>query len=349
MTFESYNSETIRIGRLISNYLYGYEQVAMLIIPNICSLWTDFIQRPNSNLFVEDMGGGKSTLFDIIYQSNKKYITKLPSKIYAHELSKTFDKKNFQNKLLMHDDLIPAFSGLSKKSKEQLIGFFTELLSSGKYMQLGHGISGDCNALFGIARKFFYEHQIKPNLPMIDEQGNSKYSMQEQLFTDTFTDRVIQIRPLVKTNEEKLKIIDFMRKRNCELPKIKLPIGKKKKIILNYDDIDLETFDKICLDFDKSKIISIQRAHNYCSNFLKGNALLNGRNRVNNYDLEMLQDLFPLHFTRNTTYNKVFLALQNFTDLNDNEIIEKIGIARATYYKYKEMIGGKERFLKIRH
>lgn len=369
MTFGEDNSETIRLGRLVAEYLYGYGEVAMLIFPNICSLWTDYIQRPNSNLLIEDMGGGKSTLFEMINLSNPKYITKLPPKIYAWELSKNKDSY-FKDKLLLHDDLILGFSGLSKKSREQLTGFFTELLSSGKYKQLGNEVNGNCNALFGIARKFFFENQtmieqieskvtepddsniINHNNPNIIEvkkkdysKSNDQYNLKEKLFTETFTDRVIQVKPPQKSESTKRIVLDFMRHRDKELPKIKLPLGKKKKIIVDYNCLDLKLFDKLCIDFDKSNIISVQRAFNYCINFMKGNALLNNRNSINNNDLLMLQDLFPLHFARETNYTKVYITLSKFPDLNDDQLIEKSKVSKDTFYKYKKIIGGKERFI----
>jgi len=365
MRFEEDNSETIRLGKLVAEYLYGYEEVSMLILPNICSLWTNYTQRPNSNLLVEDMGGGKSTFFEIIYESNKRYITRLPSKIYASDLVKSFKKSCFKNKLLMHDDLIPAFSGLSNKSREQLTGFFTELLSSGKYIQLGNKVTGNCNALFGIARKFFYERQTKIDLLESNEseeslghsnpgshpievktEGNKeKPNLKEKLFTETFTDRVIQIKPISKDITAKLKVLEFMCDRKTTIPKIVLPLGVKKNIIFNPKNLDMKRFNNLCLDFDRLHIISVQRAFNYCINFMKGNALLNNRTEINNNDLELLQDLLPLHFAQETNYSKTYKVLSRFPDLTDDQLIQKSNLSKGTFYKYKNIIGGKERFM----
>jgi hypothetical protein len=345
----SHNSETIRLANEINKYLHGYQKVSMLLLPNICSLRTDYLQRPNSNLLVEDKGGGKSTLFNMIYHSNPKNITKLPSKMYASDMVK-WDKTCWQNKLLMHDDLIPAFSGLSIKSKEQLMGFFTELLSAGEYKQLGNEIKDAvCNAMFGMARDYYYQEQIKPGIMSKDESdGESKSkSFKEKLFTSTFTDRVVIVTPPEKTDEQKLDVMEFMRNRQSKIPIIKLPINKFKKISIDYDKIDLIALDSMCIDFDKSRVISAQRAQNYCINFMKGNAMLNNRSCVTNYDLELLRELFPLHIANLTNYELVYKGMHDFPDLDDSEIIKRIKVARATFYRYKKIIGNKNRFLPV--
>jgi hypothetical protein len=268
------------------------------------------------------MGGGKSTFFNIIYLSNKKHITKLPSKIYAYDLVKEFPKESFQNKLLMHDDLIPAIGGLSQKSREQVTGFFTELLGSFRYQQLGHIVEGKCNAQFGVARTWFKEFK-------------------KQYFAQTLFDRLTTIVPRQKGEEEKDKVLGHMIDRdNPKVPKVKLPIGRRRKILFDHNQINFQDLRTVCLGMDKSQIMSAPRALNYSINWMKGNALLNDRKEVCQYDLQLFLDIAPLHFGFESKMSRLNRLILKYPDLPDSQLIVKSGLSRRTFYRYKKALQG---------
>jgi hypothetical protein len=272
-------------------------------------------------MLVEDMGGGKTTFVNILEQSNAKYCLRLPTKIYAWDFVENFPQGIFKRKLILHDDLIPAFSGLSEKSKQQLIGFFMEMLDKFKYEQLGKTQEGECNALFGIAKRYFTKRENK------------------ELYETTFFDRVTLVKPMPMNLQTKSDVLDLMATRdNPKYPKVKLPLGRKKKIKLDFSKFDLEDIKKLALGFDQKGIMSHTRGFNYILNYMKGNALLNDRKEVRYCDWELFTEVYPIHFSRTDTHSLVRNALIKYKDLSDKDIIEKINIPRRTFYFHKKRL-----------
>jgi hypothetical protein len=320
MSFRKDNSITLETARSIGQFLYGYEQVAMLVLPNICSLKTDYFDKPNSQFLIEEMGGGKSQFINLIHASNPRNVLKLPSKFYAWEAVKEFKSSDFHNKLVVHDDMIICLSGLTRKSKEQLIGFITELFGSHRYVQLGKKIEARCNALFGIARQNFLKNQ-------------------QDLINTTVFDRLTMVRPPIKSEEETNQVLRKMliEREGMKPPKVPLPLGKKKpmKIKLDWDKVDFELVNSYANGLKRQIGMSPTRGANYVCNFLKGNAYLNGRKEVKMSDLMLFGDVFPLHFAKKSNYLRVYEALRDNSDMTDEEIIKRANISRRTFYRYK--------------
>lgn len=323
MTFRKANAVSLKLGEDVGRYLLGYQEVTMLVLPNICSLYVDYYNKPNSCLIIEDMGGGKSDFLKLLHNSNKKKVIQMPSKMYAIELAETFSKGGLHMKTAIHDDLIASFHGLTRKSREQLLGFWTEVLSAHSYSQLKNVVKAECNVVFGVAREFFHKQK-------------------EQLFGTTFLDRITLIQPPKKDIVMMDSILDKMEERIIKPPTIKLPT-RRKKIELDWDNTgNYEKAKKLSLLMDKQRIMSATRAWNYVRNWLKGNAYLNGRTEVSNHDFDAFLQLFPLHLGKNTLFMHVYNSIREFPQLSDNERIAKLQISRDTYYKYKKGIDAKD-------
>lgn len=320
LTTSSYNadnSENFRLSNDVNSYLKGYREIAMLVLPCCCSLMVDCIDRPCSVMLIDKKGGGKSTFMNILDSSNKKKVTRLPSKIYGWEMVSKFKKESFKDKMLIHDDLIVAFDGLSVKSQKQLLGFFSELLSSGKYEQLGNIVTGNCSAVFGMAREFYKTHHA-------------------EMFTSTFLDRFGVIHAPNRDDEDMMGVLDVIDERENP-PIIKLPLSKKKAIHYDINVLDKESFHRLCIMMDKKGIMSFTRAKVWMINWMKGNALLNKRDTVNNNDFMLMQDLSQLFISMLTNQERVVKGLLMYPDLSDNDLIQKLNISKRTFYRYKSV------------
>jgi len=77
---------------------------------------------------------------------------------------------------------------------------------------------------------------------------------------------------------------------------------------------------------------------------MRANALLNGRTRGTKSDL-YLYDLIHLLFLNSMgeigTENRVLTLIKNNRGAFDIELLEKSGLSRATFYKYKKILQGR--------
>lgn len=331
------NKVTLDYADKINNYLYGYHTISIIPIVNACCMGLKLDEGTkmlNSNMLIDYAGGGKSTLLKILTASNPKLFVKLDARMYAYELAKDMagNQEKYRNKILVHDDLIGMFQGLSQKSREQLTFFWTYLLSEGKYAQLGMNIEDmPVMALFGCARDIFMKYR-------------------NEFFVSTLGERITMYDAGIVTDEQSKKAIERMeynKKKKIQFPKIVLPIRKKKKEIEWFDDDETEIAEEIrdlCIDFKRHKVKSAQRAYNYITNFIMSNALLNGRKKMSVYDLALYKIIHPYHVYKPSSKNYAQISIKNNLLLptnkqkKDDEMIKLLKIPSRSYFEHKSKI-----------
>lgn len=100
--------------------------------------------EPNVTVIVE------RSLATFFTKSNPEHFVVLPPKIFERELV-TKGRDYFHNKIVVHDDLIVTFTGMSPKQREQLVNFWTMLLE-GDYARDRNALPNvSVVALFGLA------------------------------------------------------------------------------------------------------------------------------------------------------------------------------------------------------
>ncbi len=322
--FKEANKVSLKIAEEIERVLKFNGLASLITIVNSMSLSlklpSQFKQR-NSTLAVNNKGGGKSTLLiHILAKSNPKFFQILPKKMFESELIDK-DHKYFHNKILIHDDIIAAIGGMSKKQREQLIGFFTLLLSDGHYSRDGKVLDGiDCLSHFGIAMESFIKHR-------------------KDLIEATFLDRFATYRVRL-THQLKADILrhrDGMFENNIQLPKIKLPLTKSKKTItFDLEQSTINEINRLALELDMYNVISSTRAQSYIRIFMLSNALLNGRATATKYDLELYQLLHPYHLESSydmSKKHKIIATLRANPGITVSKIQKLTGIPESTLYR----------------
>jgi hypothetical protein len=255
----------------------------------------------------------------------------LPSKIFESELV-TKGRTFFHNKILVRSDLIVTFEGLTRKQREQLVNFWTTLLE-GKYSREKDALKEvNTLVLFGLPSE------------QLDRFRN-------KLLSTTFLDRVPPFKHNI-TKEMKREILDFRTKlqrheEEYRAPIIKLPLP---------DRIEDET--KVHIEFPRSKFIENQiveyaleldmyqvqscaRAQDYIKVFLMSNAYLNGRIKVTVPDLYLYDLVHPLFINSMGelgTESFVLSLFKKYPFDSDKERIQKSGLSRGTFYRYKRVL-----------
>jgi len=259
----------------------------------------------------------------------------LPSKIFESELVKK-GRDYFHNKIMVRDDLITTFEGMSKKQRQQLVNFFTELLGKREYSRDREGLNDVTTlVLFGLASE------------ELDK-------FRDELMSATFLDRVPPFKHKV-TREMKKEMLPFRTKRLHENPSpqpptIKLPLPEKideaKKVNVafpNCKEID-DKIEERALELDDYQIQSCARAQDYIRIFMQSNALLNDRPKVTMSDLYLYDLLHPLFLNSMGELGIENLVLSLFRKnpgLTDKELIKKSNVSKGTFYKYKKILQGK--------
>jgi energy-coupling factor transporter ATP-binding protein EcfA2 len=169
-------------------------------------------RKLNSCLVVAPRGSGKSELLEhLLAASNPKHFVVLPPKIFESELE-TKGRDFFHNKIMIADDLIVSFEGMSTKQRQQLENFWTKLLEGG-YAREAHSIMNVSTiALFGLASE------------QLDR-------FRDELMSSTFLDRVPPFKHDVST-DMKRKILQLRSRKSMKSstlrgPVIKLPLPEK--------------------------------------------------------------------------------------------------------------------------
>jgi len=326
--------KTLELVWQVESWLKGWCLAAVIPIVNVMSINLKLpagIRKLNSCLIVAPRGSGKSELLEhILAASNPEHFRALPPKIFESELV-TKGRDYFHNKIMVIDDLIPTFEGMSTKQRQQLVNFWTKLLE-GNYGRDRDTLSDVRTlALFGLASE------------QLDR-------FRDELMSATFLDRVPPFKHNV-TRQMKKDILQFRTRRRGQPPVIRLPLPEKiddeKKIDVAFPYCK-EIEDRIAeyaLELDDYQVQSCARAQDYIKTFMRANALLNGIRKVTMSDLYLYDLVHPLFL--NTmgelgTENRVLSLIKKHRDRSDREIIKMSGLSKGTFYKYKKILQAKD-------
>jgi hypothetical protein len=285
-------------------------------------------RKLNSCLVVAPRGSGKTELLErTLAASNQEHFVVLPPKIFESELV-TKPRDYFHNKILVLDDLIVTFEGMSTKQRQQLVNFWTKLLEGGYARDRNAIVNVRTIVLFGLASE------------QLDK-------FREELMSATFLDRVPAFKHNV-TPELKREILEFRATQSADKkPDLKLPLPDKiedrEKIHVQFPH-SKEIESKIveyALELDNYEVQSSVRAQDYVKTFMRANALLNGRKKVTESDLHLYDLIHPLFLNsmRELGPEKLILSvIRKNPKGTDQELIESSGVSRGTFYKYKKKL-----------
>lgn len=292
------------------------------------------VRKLNSCLIVAPRGSGKGVLLVLVLAaSNPKHFVVLPPKIFESELV-TKGREFFHNKIVVFEDLIVTFEGMSIKQRQQLVNFWTMILE-GSYARDKDAISNvSIVALFGLASE------------QLDK-------FRDELMSSTFLDRVPPFRHKV-TTEMKRAILHFRAENpSRQMPVVKLPLperiedSEKVEVLFPKSKEIEERIIDYALQLDSYGVQSYARAQDYIKTFMRANALLNGRTKVTKSDLYLYDLVHPLFLNSMGelgTENLVLSLLRKNPGVTDKELIKKSGLSRGTFYKYKRILHGKDLF-----
>lgn len=330
--------KTLELAAAIESWLKGWSFAGIILIVNAMSINLRLscgVRKLNSCLVVAPRGSGKSELLErILAQSNPEHFVVLPAKIFESELVKK-GREFFHNKIIVIDDLIPTFEGMSTKQRQQLVNFWTELLE-GNYGRDRDSLSNVTTlVMFGLASE------------QLDK-------FRDELMSSTFLDRVPPFKHNV-TRPMKREILQFRAERvnmtpSPHPPTIKLPLPEKieddQKVEVVFPD-SKEIEDRIAeyaLELDDYQVQSCARAQDYVKTFMRANALLNGRSKVTISDLflyDLVHPLFLNSMGELGTENRILSLIKKNPDKPDKDTIKMSGLSKGTFYKYKKILQGK--------
>jgi hypothetical protein len=259
--------------------------------------------------------------------SNPNHFVVLPPKIFESELV-TKPRDFFHNKVMVLDDLIVTFEGMSTKQRQQLVNFWTMLLE-------GH-YSRDRNAILNVRTVALFG--------LASEQLDK---FRDELMSATFLDRVPPFKHNV-TVEMKRRILEFRGQiHSRQKPVLKLPLPERiedeKRIEAHFPRSN-EIEDRIveyALQLDSYGVQSCVRAQDYIKTFMAANAILNGRRKVCASDLHLYDLIHPLFLNsmgEMGVENRILAAIKEHPGAPDSEMISKSGVSRGTFYKYKKVL-----------
>jgi len=327
--------KTIGFVRQIESWLKGWSLAGVILIVNAMSINLKLppgVRKLNSCLVVAPRGSGKSELLEhILAASNPQHFVVLPAKIFESELVKK-GREFFHNKIIVIDDLIPTFEGMSTKQRQQLVNFWTKLLE-GNYGRDRDSLSNVTTlVMFGLASE------------QLDR-------FRDELMSSTFLDRVPPFKHDV-TRQMKRQILQFRAARASKKPPpqppiIKLPLPEKieddKKAEVAFPN-SKEIEDRVtgyALELDDYQVQSCARAQDYIKTFMRANALLNGRRKVTMSDLflyDLVHPLFLNSMGELGTENRIHSVIKKNPDKPDKDIIKMSGLSKGTFYKYKKIL-----------
>jgi hypothetical protein len=329
---------TLDLAGKVESWLVGWLLPSVIPIVNSMSInlkMPEGIRKLNSCLIVAPRGTGKSELLvHLLTASNPKHFVVLPAKIFEIDLV-TKPRDFFHNKILVLDDLIVSFQGMSTKQRQQLENFWTKLLE-GSYARNTSGIADvTVLVLFGLAS---------------EQLGKFR----SELMSATFLDRV----PPFKHNvprEMKRKILQIRARRSnngsgLQRPVIKLPLlesiedSKKVNVAFPRSKEMEEQIAEYAMELDDYGVQSSARAQDYIKTFMRANALLNGRSKVAKSDLYLYDLIHPLFLNSMGEMgmeNRILALIKANPNASDNELIKKGRVVRGTFYKYKRILRDK--------
>ena len=241
---------------------------------------------PNSNIWIQRRGSGKSELLRALYRGNPEHIVMLPEKFFETSIVYEFDKNWFENKVWVHDDLIVLFNGLTTKQRHQLMGFFTQFLSSGRYMRVERRdnieIEGRISCIFPMALENFSVY------------GKSMF------YHTLVPDRLVPIGAIISAKDllnatDKILYRGDDRELAIKLPFTNEPIDIYIPNTYKYEIKRMAGLLQILTG------LSATRGVKYTENMVKAHALLNYRNEVVKEDIEVIKALLGMHWNPGDT------------------------------------------------
>jgi len=271
--------ELFKLVKPISDYLYGYELIAPIVIVN--ALTINLKLRPdeatNSTLLICPKGHGKTTLlYHILQKSNPQWFPRLPDKLFESEILKEPDEI-FRRKVWVQDDLVTTFRGTSTKQREQLMGFHNAFLTKGEYGRKGRTVQGRIVCIYGIASEAYKKRYAK------------------EMFHSTFMDRFM---PIMYRFDEAIEreLLKAKRKNKGKTPPhVELPFKEQPIDVRIPKRFEVE-IDEMAIELSTDGIMTALRAQTYIQNFLRSCAAINERDEVCEDDMKLLRFLWPLHF-----------------------------------------------------
>ena len=267
-----------KLVKPISDYLYGYELIAPIVIVNALTINLKLgrDEATNSMLLICPKGHGKTTLlYHILQKSNPQWFPRLPDKLFESEILKESDEI-FRRKVWVQDDLVTTFRGTSTKQREQLMGFHNAFLTKGEYGRKGRTVQGRIVCIYGIASEAYKKRYAK------------------EMFHSTFRDRFMPIRYRFDKAME-MELLKAKRKNKGKTPPhVELPF-KEQPIDVRIPKCFEVEIDKMALELSDKGIMTVVRAQTYIQNFIRSCAVINGRNVVCEDDMRILRLVWPLH------------------------------------------------------
>ena len=321
---------TLELAYKVESWLRGWLLASIIPIVNSMSInlkMPEGTRKLNSCLIVAPRGSGKSELLErMLAASNPEHFVVLPPKIFESQLVQK-PREYFHNKILVLDDLIVSFEGMDLKQRQQLQNFWTKLLE-GSYARDASSLTNVSTlVIFGLAS---------------EQLGRFR----RELFYSTFLDRVPTFMHNV-TSKMKRQILKLRAQRSRKKPVIKLPLPDKiedsRKVDVTFPR-SKKIEDRIveyAMELDNYGVQSSVRAQDYVKTFMRANALLNGRSKVTKSDLFLYDLIHPLFLNSMGEIgmeDRVLALIRNNPGASDMELMEKSGLSRATFYKYKGIL-----------
>jgi len=279
---------------------------------------TDMNQRPNSNIIIQRSGTGKSTLLRALHEANQEHTVVLPSKMFESSVFE-FPGEYFQNKVWIHDDLTTVFQGASTKQRQQLQGFFVDILDRGVYER--HDRSGS------------KPKRVEGNISFqtaISEENFSKYG-RETYYSTLIPERLVPIG--VRFTPEDMQKLTYKISSESRSDKLvrglKLPF-KDEPVKVRIDKGLLKDLRGLAFGLQVRTSMAMSRAYLYLIKMAKGHALLNDRDYVTKADIDVLKYLLPAHrYPRPSTLEErvreiIAKEVFNSGEISSSEIYEKV-------------------------
>jgi len=305
--------KTNKLVKAISSHFYKLEIQGLLISVNALTISIN-TRIPNSNLWIQRRGSGKSEFLRILAESNSDRFIVLPEKLYETTILE-FDQEYFNDKVWIHDDFIVAIHGLTTKQRHQLMGLFVELLSKGEYVRRDRSgeykVKGRISCIFPIA-----------------QENYSRYG--KELFYQTLVpERLVPVGfDFTAEDMRKAGILKLEKEYNTFRKDIKLKLPfSDEKVSVKLPKEFFEEINNLSMRLQLLCGLSNTRGVEYVSNWLKAHALLNDREEVVKEDLEIFKLILPAHQEPRESLES---EIRRFIF---NKLLEQEGVSSSEIYK----------------
>ncbi len=305
--------KTNKLVKAISSHFYKLEIQGLLISVNALTISIN-TRIPNSNLWIQRRGSGKSEFLRILAESNSDRFIVLPEKLYETTILE-FDQEYFNDKVWIHDDFIVAIHGLTTKQRQQLMGLFVELLSKGEYVRRDRSgeykVKGRISCIFPIA-----------------QENYSRYG--KELFYQTLVpERLVPVGfDFTAEDMRKAGILKLEKEYNTFRKDIKLKLPfSDENVSVKLPKEFFEEINNLSMRLQLLCGLSNTRGVEYVSNWLKAHALLNDREEVVKEDLEIFKLILPAHQEPRESLES---EIRRFIF---NKLLEQEGVSSSEIYK----------------